>query len=71
MEVLGLQRKFIMKTSKGDSPLEDLDGNWSPERIKGHYASLYPELTNAKTEDRGIVDGFHEIAFKTIAGTKG
>ena len=71
MEVLGLQRKFILNTSKGDSLLEDLDSNWSADQIKEHYASLYPELTNAKTEDRGIVKGFHEIAFKTIAGTKG
>lgn len=71
MEVLGLQRKFVISTAKGDSSLEDLDTSWSADRIKAHYASLYPELTNATTVDRGIVDGYHEIAFKTIAGTKG
>ncbi|TLP81843.1 PRTRC system protein C [Maribacter sp. ACAM166] len=71
MEILGLKRKFKLKNVSGDFLLDDIDPNWQPNQIKDHYASVYPELTNAKTVDNGIVNGFHEIIFKTIAGTKG
>ncbi|MBW8242903.1 MULTISPECIES: PRTRC system protein C [Flagellimonas] len=71
MEVLGLERKFMLKNVSGESVLDDIDPNWAPDQIKDHYASVYPELTNAKIVDNGIVDGRHEIMFKTIAGTKG
>ena len=39
--------------------------------VMEHYAQLYPELTNANIIDKGIVEGYHEIHFKTLAGTKG
>ena len=65
MEILGLERKFMLKNVSGESVLDDIDPNWTPERIKDHYASVYPELTNAKIVDNGIVDGRHEIMFKT------
>ena len=57
MEVATITRKYIYQ-----------NGN---EQIMEHYAQLYAELTNANIMDKGIVNGYHEIHFKTLAGTKG
>ncbi len=72
MEVATITRKYIYQNGNRDSlELDDIDFNMTNEQIMEHYAQLYPELTNANIMDKGIVNGYHEIHFKTLAGTKG
>lgn len=72
MEITAIERKYIYQNGSNDSiELDDLDCNMGHEQIMEHYSQLYPELTNANITDKGIVNGYHEIHFKTLAGTKG
>ncbi|HDZ15399.1 hypothetical protein LCGC14_1708950 [marine sediment metagenome] len=72
MEITTIERKYIYQNGSNDSiELDDLDSTMSHEQIMEHYSQLYAELTNANIMDKGIVNGFHEIHFKTLAGTKG
>lgn len=72
MKITTIERKYIYQNGNNNSiELDDLDNRMSHEQIMEHYSNLYPELTNANIMDKGIVKGFHEIHFKTLAGTKG
>jgi len=72
MEIATITRKYIFENgNNGSLELDDIDANLSNEQVMEHYAQLYPELTNANIMDKGIVEGYHEIHFKTLAGTKG
>ena len=72
MEVATIQRKFIFQQGNNSTvELDDFDPAMSNENVMEHYAQLYAELTNANIEDKGIVGGFHEVHFRTLAGTKG
>ncbi len=72
MEVATITRKYVYQNGNNNSiELDDIDHNMSHEQVMEHYAQLYAELTNANIMDKGIVNGYHEIHFKTLAGTKG
>jgi len=72
MEVATITRKYVYQDGNNNSiELDDIDYDLSHEQIMEHYAQLYVELTNANIMDKGIVDGYHEIHFKTLGGTKG
>jgi len=72
MVIATIKRKYIFENgNNGSLELDDIDTNLSNEQVMEHYAQLYPELTNANIIDKGIVVGYHEIHFKTLAGTKG
>lgn len=71
-EVTLLRRKFtFLKGSNESIELDDFNPELGVEQIMSHYAQLYPEITNARTEDKGIQNGFHVIEFHSLAGTKG
>ncbi|GMN11170.1 hypothetical protein MTsPCn9_21250 [Croceitalea sp. MTPC9] len=72
MEVATITRKYVYQNGNNNSiELDDIDYNLTHEQVMEHYAQLYAELTNANIMDKGIVNGYHEIHFKTLAGTKG
>ncbi len=72
MEVTTITRKYVYQNGNNNSiVLDDIDYNLSHEQVMEHYSQLYAELTNANIMDKGIVNGYHEIHFKTLAGTKG
>ncbi|SNZ01439.1 PRTRC system protein C [Flagellimonas pacifica] len=72
MEVTTIERKYVYENGNNDTiELDDIDFSFSHVQVMEHYAQIYAELTNAKIMDKGIVNGFHEIHFKTLAGTKG
>lgn len=72
MEVATITRKFMYHQGNKDVlELDDFDDALSHERVMDHYSQIYAELTNANIMDMGIVNGYHEIHFKTLAGTKG
>lgn len=72
MEVATIERKYIFQDWNNQTlELDDIDGNLSHEQVMDFYSQLYAELTNANIMDKGIVNGYHEIHFKTLAGTKG
>jgi PRTRC genetic system protein C len=72
MEVTSITRKYIYQNGNNNAiELDDIDDKLSNEQVMEHYSQLYAELTNANIMDKGIVNGYHEIHFKTLAGTKG
>lgn len=68
MLVENLKRVFIFK----DIKLEDINPKLSESSILNHYSGIYPELTNATIESKGIQNQ-NEIAYEfiSIIGTKG
>lgn len=72
MEVATITRKYVFQNGNNNAiELDDIDYKLTHEQVMAHYSQLYAELTNANIMDKGIVNGFHEIHFKTLAGTKG
>ena len=72
MKITNITRKYLFLNGNREKiELEDIDPEMGHERIMEHYSALYPELTNANVVDKGINDGFHEIHFQSLAGTKG
>ena len=72
MEITTIERKYIFRNGNNNAiELDDLDSHLTHEQVMEHYSQLYAELTNANIMDKGIVNGFHEIHFRTLAGTKG
>lgn len=72
MIVTAIERKFIFKDGNNSTiDLDEINESMTPEQVMEHYAQLYPQLTNANIVDKGIVNGFHEIQFNSLAGTKG
>ena len=68
MQIANITRKYIFLNGNREKiELEDIDPEMGHERIMEQY----PELTNANVVDKGINDGFHEIHFQSLAGTKG
>lgn len=72
MQISNITRKYVFLRGNNDKmELEDINPNMGHNQIMQHYALLYPELTNANVLDKGISNGFHEIHFQSLAGTKG
>jgi PRTRC genetic system protein C len=72
MQIANITRKYVfLNGNRETTELEDIDPEMGHERIMEHYSGLYPELTNAHIVDKGIHEGFHEIHFQSLAGTKG
>ena len=67
IHAIQIKRKFKFN----DIVLPDLGENFTPNYIKDFYASMYPSLTNAQTEDKGIKGDVHVYEFKTKVGVKG
>lgn len=51
--------------------LPDVDESFTPSYIQDFYAGMYPSLTNAQIEDKGIQDDKHVFEFFTKVATKG
>ncbi len=68
MLVENLKRVFVFDGLK----LEDINPTLSEQTILNHYSGIYPELTNATIENKGIQNN-NEIVyeFKTSIGVKG
>ncbi len=72
MIVKHITRIFTMQIDKASTiELKDINPNFSVEQVLEHYTNIYPQLTTAKIEDKGVVNGKRLIQFTTIAGTKG
>lgn len=68
MLVENLERVFIFNGIK----LEDINPNLSEQTILNHYSGIYPELTNATIESKGIQNNKEIVyEFKTSIGVKG
>ena len=68
---LSIPRKFLATINKEKIILEDINPNLPVTGIKKLYEGEYPEILNASTIDKGVVDGFIVYEFETISGTKG
>ena len=72
MEIATIERKYIYQDGNNNAiEFDDLDSQLTHQQVMEHYSQIYAELTNANIMDKGIVNGHHEIHFKTLAGTKG
>lgn len=68
MLVENLERVFIFNGIK----LEDINPNLSEQTILNHYSGIYPELTNATIESKGVQNNKEIVyEFKTSIGVKG
>ena len=68
MQVLEIPRTFKFN----DMELEDINPNLSLEQVRAHYSGIYPELTNATIENKGLnAERSQCFEFKTLVGTKG
>lgn len=67
MEIVKIKRVFKYKELKLDDP----DENKSPIQVLEHYAVMYPELSIAKVESKGIDNEIDTYEFKVNIGTKG
>ena len=67
MEILQLKRTFKYK----DLILADPDESKSPNQVLDHFANIYPELSIAKVESKGIEDDRDVYEFNVDIGTKG
>ncbi len=50
---------------------EDPGAEYTIEQIKQHLAGTFPEVAQAKAEEKTLDDGTLEITFVKRAGTKG
>ncbi len=50
---------------------DDPGPEYTIEEIKTHLASIYPEISQAKAEEKTLDDGTLEVTFVKRAGTKG
>lgn len=71
MVVTEIKRKFQIKINGTLITLEDPNDEMTPEEVKDSYSNHYPQLLNAKIEEKGIVDGYSVYEFVTISGVKG
>jgi PRTRC genetic system protein C len=68
LKVETLSRVFIFNGIR----LEDINSNLSESTILNHYSGIYPELTNATIENKGIQNNKEIVyEFKSTIGTKG
>lgn len=68
MEATAITRFFKYK----NQTLEDINPKFSVEMVLNHYAGVYPELTNAIIENKGIQNNNQLLyEFKNTIGTKG
>jgi PRTRC genetic system protein C len=50
---------------------EDPGPEYTPEEIRSHLATIYPEVAQADIQEKTLEDGTVEITFVKRAGTKG
>lgn len=50
---------------------EDPGPEYTVEEVKKHLATIFPEVSQAETEEKKLEDGTTEITFIKRAGTKG
>lgn len=62
-----IKRKFIYD----GNVLPEVDKNMNHKSVLLHYATIYPELTNASVKHKRLDDGTIEYSFETNFGTKG
>lgn len=67
MQVINLKRVFKF----GKIELEDINVNLSENSILNHYSGIYPELTNATIEKKGVQNNTIVYEFISKIGTKG
>jgi PRTRC genetic system protein C len=67
MEIIQIKRVFKYK----DLLLTDPDESKSPNQVLEHFANIYPALSIAKVESKGIENDEDVYEFKVNPGTKG
>lgn len=68
MLIENLKRVFIFNGLQ----LEDINPKLSEQTILNHYSGIYPELTNAKIENKGVQNNKEIVyEFKSTIGVKG
>jgi PRTRC genetic system protein C len=50
---------------------EDPGPEYTPEEIRSHLATIYPEVAQAEIQEKTLEDGTVEVTFVKRAGTKG
>lgn len=50
---------------------DDPGPEYTVEEVKKHLATIFPEVSQAETEEKDLDDGTKEITFIKRAGTKG
>lgn len=50
---------------------QDPGSEYSVDEVKKHLSTVYPEVSQAETQEKELEDGTLEITFVKRAGTKG
>lgn len=66
MKIEALKRKFIYRGNE----LPDID-NVTPKEVLKYYSGIYPELTNAVVNYKGIINNIETYEIQESAGVKG
>ena len=66
-----IERKFVAEINGQKVELEDPNPNFNVEEILEFYVPQYPQLLNAKVNNKGIDNDKATWEFKTVAGVKG
>jgi PRTRC genetic system protein C len=71
MEETVLKRKFIFIKDGVNKDLPDPNPIWTPQKVKSHYAQMYPEILNSNVSGPTISNEFLTYEFSSAIGTKG
>jgi PRTRC genetic system protein C len=66
-----MAQKFIYLASGQEVTLDDPTDSYTPDQIKQHWTTTFPELSNASWEEKRAEDGTRVITFAKKVGTKG
>lgn len=67
-----LQPQALERVFQHDSlELPDPDPEMTPEQVREHFATQFPELSNAQVTSEGISNGQQVFSFERSIGTKG
>ena len=71
LDIIGLNRVFILKKGNDTLTLEDPDSRMSLSEVTDFYSMNYPELTTATLHGPELEEDRAVYRFKTTIGTKG
>lgn len=66
-----MAQKFVYMASGQEVELDDPTDAYTPQQIKDHWTTTFPELSNASWEEKRAKDGTKVITFAKKVGTKG
>lgn len=66
-----MAQKFVYMASGQEVILDDPTDSYTPQQIKDHWTTTFPELSNAIWEEKRTEDGTKVVTFAKKVGVKG